>query len=76
MLLPRTMSRVAEFYSCSLANEVDPSLRADALLILAAEPLGVDAMPADVAGLNIPHGVGPVGLEPTTYGLKVRCSTN
>jgi len=22
------------------------------------------------------HVVGPVGLEPTTYGLKVRCSTN
>jgi hypothetical protein len=22
------------------------------------------------------RGVGPVGLEPTTHGLKVRCSTN
>jgi hypothetical protein len=21
-----------------------------------------------------PQGVGPVGLEPTTHGLKVRCS--
>jgi len=23
-----------------------------------------------------PKRVGPVGLEPTTHGLKVRCSTN
>ena len=26
-------------------------------------------------GASIPH-VGPVGLEPTTRGLKVRCSTD
>lgn len=30
----------------------------------------------NVAGLNNDLLVGPVGLEPTTYGLKVRCSTD
>lgn len=27
-------------------------------------------------GSSLVRGVGPVGLEPTTHGLKVRCSTN
>ena len=31
---------------------------------------------ADVGGLNNDLLVGPVGLEPTTRGLKVRCSAN
>ena len=30
----------------------------------------------NVAGLNNDLLVGPVGIEPTTHGLKVRCSTN
>jgi len=30
----------------------------------------------DVVGLNNDLLVGPVGLEPTTYGLKVRSSAN
>lgn len=30
----------------------------------------------NVVGLKNDHWVGPVGLEPTTRGLKVRCSTN
>ncbi len=28
------------------------------------------------AGTGSPNTVRPVGLEPTTHGLKVRCSTN
>lgn len=31
---------------------------------------------ADVGGLNNDLLVGPVGIEPTTRGLKVRCSTD
>lgn len=31
---------------------------------------------ADAGGLNNALLVGPVGLEPTTRGLKVRCSTD
>ena len=30
----------------------------------------------NVGGLNNDALVGPVGLEPTTHGLKVRCSTD
>lgn len=54
----------------------DPALHADALTYDAVVQQGGDAKPADVAGLNIQHWVGPVGLEPTTRGLKVRCSAN
>ena len=32
----------------------------------------IDQFPHDAKG----NEVGPVGLEPTTHGLKVRCSTN
>jgi hypothetical protein len=32
------------------------------------------ASPADGAGKSVP--VGPVGIEPTTRGLKVRCSAD
>ena len=39
-----------------------------------------DATSVDRAGPQAPElhkrRVGPVGLEPTTYGLKVRCSTS
>ena len=31
---------------------------------------------SDVVGLKLTDLVGPVGLEPTTRGLKVRCSAN
>lgn len=54
----------------------DPALHADALTYEAAVQQGMDAKPADVAGLNIQHWVGPAGLEPATVGLKVHCSAN
>lgn len=54
----------------------DPALHTEALAFDARLQAGDDAQPAHVAGLNIEHWVGPVGLEPTTRGLKVRCSTD
>ena len=30
----------------------------------------------ETKGSSLVRGVGPVGIEPTTRGLKVRCSTN
>lgn len=35
-----------------------------------------DEDPAPAAAGTGSHAVRPVGLEPTTHGLKVRCSTN
>ena len=53
---------------------LDPNLHAAALAYQASVRAGEDVKPADVASLNIDYWVGPVGLEPTTYGLKVRSS--
>ena len=55
---------------------LDPKLHAAALTYEARLRAGEDVKPADVASLNIDYWVGPVGLEPTTQGLKVLCSTN
>ncbi|GAB2514507.1 hypothetical protein GCM10027064_10480 [Microbacterium petrolearium] len=55
---------------------LDPNLHAAALTYEARLRAGEDIKPADVASLNIQYWVGPEGLEPSTYGLKVRCSTD
>ncbi len=54
----------------------DPALQAEALTSDRRPQAGLDAPTGHVAGLSIQHWVGPVGLEPTTRGLKVRCSAN
>ena len=55
---------------------LDPNLHTAALAYEARLRAGEDVKPTDVASLNIDYWVGPVGLEPTTRGLKVRCSAN
>ena len=55
---------------------LDPAVHAAALAYGASVRAGEDVKPADDASLNIDASVGPVGLEPTTRGLKVRCSAN
>ena len=55
---------------------LNPAMHAEALDYEARRQAGDDTLPEHVACLNIDTWVGPVGLEPTTRGLKVRCSTD
>lgn len=54
---------------------LDPKPHAAALAHEARLRAG-EVKPAEVASSNIDYWVGPVGLEPTARGLKVRCSAN
>ncbi len=53
----------------------NPEAQSTALLDQAGRDLS-RTQTDDIGGLNNEHWVGPVGLEPTTRGLKVRCSTS
>ena len=63
---------IAGYFGVTLADLLGP---------VASAPIEIPDLnaknpaPAE-AGTGSPNTVRPVGLEPTTHGLKVRCSTN
>ena len=71
-LFAEDLDSVAERLDVAAAQSRADSLRTADVLTLAEDRSKRASQGADLRK----RGVGPVGLEPTTYGLKVRCSTN
>ena len=56
---------------------LDPEVNANALnWAQNADKARTQPNDSSAKGASLVRGVGPVGLEPTTYGLKVRSSAN
>ena len=71
-LFAEDLDSVAERLDVAAAQSRADSLRTADVVTLAEARSTRASQAADLRK----RGVGPVGLEPTTYGLKVRSSTN
>ena len=71
-LFAEDLDSVAERLDVAAAQSRADSLRTADVLTLAEVRSKRASQGADLRK----RGVGPVGFEPTTYGLKVRCSTS